>query len=57
MYECLCSLYNFVESQLFSNQIDAETFFNRIYNGKRLDPLVVDLCGEMRIDTTLLMPK
>ena len=38
--------------------MDPEAYFNKIYNGKRgLDPAVADLCNEMRIDTSLLMPK
>ncbi|TNV82334.1 hypothetical protein FGO68_gene6333 [Halteria grandinella] len=44
-------------SQLFSDQLDPEAFFAKIYNGKKLESGVVDICNEMRIEPELLMPK
>ena len=34
-----------------------EDFFNEIYNGKKLDTKVIDVCGQMKIDPSLIMPK
>jgi len=44
---------------LFTDQLDPETYFSRIYNPKRggLDPAVTELCEKMRIDPAILLPK